>query len=61
VLCLNWINALQSRIAQFKEHRIGYLLPGSGEPVKHVLGAGKARYEIDPIVFRRCLAQLESC
>lgn len=61
VLCLNWINALQSRIAQFKEQRIGYLLPRDGEPVKHVLGAAKASYEIDPVVFRRCLAELESC
>lgn len=60
VLCLNWINALQSRIAQLKEQRIGYLLPDHGAPVKHVLGAGKASYQIDPIVFRRCLAQLES-
>jgi|GEM_PF-2712299 len=60
VFCLNWINALQSRIAQLKEQRIGYLLPDNGA-VKHVLGAGKASYRIDPIVFRRCLAQLESC
>lgn len=60
VLCLNWINALQSRIAQLKEQRIGYLLPDHGAPVTHVLGAGKASYRIDPIVFQRCLAQLES-
>lgn len=60
VLCLNWINALQSRIAQLKEQRIGYLLPRNGEPVKHVLGAGKASYQIDPVVFRQCLAELES-
>jgi hypothetical protein len=61
VFCLNWINALQSRIAQLREQRIGYLLPDNGEAVKHVLGAGKTSYHIDPIVFRRCLAQLESC
>jgi hypothetical protein len=60
VLCLNWINALQSRIAQLREQRIGYLLPRDGAPVTHVLGAGKTSYEIDPIVFQRCLAQLES-
>ena len=61
VFCLNWINALQSRIAQLKEQRIGYLLPDHGAPVTHVLGADKASYHIDPVVFRRCLAQLESC
>lgn len=60
VLCLNWINALQSRIAQLKEQRIGYLLPAHGAPVTHLPGAGKASYQIDPNVFRRCLSQLES-
>lgn len=60
VLCLNWINALQSRIAQVKEQRIGYLLPDHGAPVMHVVGAGKASYRVDPEVFRRCLSQLES-
>ena len=60
VLCLNWINGLQSRIAQLKQQRVGYLLPSDGIPVKFVEGASLKTYHIDPQQFRTCLRKLRS-
>jgi capsular polysaccharide biosynthesis protein len=60
VFCLNWINGLQSRIAQLKQHRVGYLLPSNGVPVKYVEGAPLQSYHIDPQQFRKCLRVLLS-
>ena len=57
-LCLNWINTCQSRIAQLKRQRVGYLLPSDGNPVKYDDGAPSADYHVDPTTFRRCLATL---
>lgn len=58
VLCLNWINGLQSRIAQLKGQRVGYLLPSDGTPVKYVEGAALKTYHIDPDRFQECLRKL---
>lgn len=58
VLCLNWINGLQSRIAQLKQQRVGYLLPSDGVPVKYVEGASLKSYHIDPVQFRQCVRAL---
>lgn len=58
VLCLNWINGLQSRIAQLKQHRVGYLLPSNGVPVKFVDGVPLQTYHIDPRQFRACIRTL---
>lgn len=60
VFCLNWINGLQSRIAQLKQQRVGYLLPSDGVPVKYVEGASPESYHIDPHVFRKCVRALLS-
>jgi capsular polysaccharide biosynthesis protein len=60
VFCLNWINGLQSRIAQLKQQRVGYLLPSNGVPVKFVEGAPRRSYRIDPQQFRKCLRVLLS-
>jgi hypothetical protein len=52
VLCLNWINELQSRIARLKSHSVGYLLPSNGKAVRFIPGAPRATYHIDPHAFR---------
>ncbi len=48
VLCLNWINPLQSRIAHLKRQHVGYLLSSEGMPIKYVHGASRVSYRIDP-------------
>lgn len=58
VLCLNWINPLQSWIAQLKRQSVGYLLPSDGAPVTYVLGSPRREYRIDPDAFRACLRRL---
>jgi hypothetical protein len=62
VLCLNWINGLQSRIAQLNRQQVGYLLPSEGAPitapVRSVRGASAVSYHIDPQRFRACLRAL---
>lgn len=58
VLCLNWINGMQSRIAQLKGQDVGYILPSDGVAVKYVPGAAPVDYPIDAQAFRRCLRQL---
>lgn len=58
LLCLNWINGLQSRIAELKRQRVGYLLPSSGTPVTYRLGAAAANYHIEPDRFRQCVRVL---
>ena len=58
VLCLNWINGMQSRIAQLKRQDVGYILPSDGVAVKYVPGAAPVDYHIDEQAFRRCLRQL---
>lgn len=60
VFCLNWINGLQSRIAQLKQQRVGYLLPSNGVPMRYVEGAPLQSYHIDPQRFRMCLRVLLS-
>jgi capsular polysaccharide biosynthesis protein len=58
VFCLNWLVGVQSRIAELKQHRIGYLLPSDGVPVKYVQGAPLQIYHIDPERFRKYLRKL---
>lgn len=58
VLCLNWINAMQSRIAQLRRQRVGYLLPDDGAPVLFSSGAPARTYHIDPKTFRTYLRML---
>jgi capsular polysaccharide biosynthesis protein len=60
VLCLNMVTGLQSRIAELKRQRVGYLLPSGGEAVTHKFGDPPSSYHIDPQQFRayvrECLA-----
>jgi hypothetical protein len=62
VLCLNWINGLQSRIAQLNRQQVGYLLSSEDAPVKapvkFVRGDKAVSYYIDPERFRSCLRAL---
>ena len=57
VIALNWINGCQSRIARFRHHRIGYLLPASGREVLFEPAAGRQHYAIDPDEFRMKLRE----
>jgi len=52
VMGLNWIVDVQSRIANFKQHDIGYLLAPDGVPRTHTLAEGVQDYTIDPEAFR---------
>jgi len=52
VLCLNMVTGLQTRIAELKRQRVGYLLPSSGEAVMYRFGAPRKSYHIDPQQFR---------
>lgn len=53
VVSLNWINAIQSRIAQVRGHDIGYILPEGGEAVAYERSLPRRRcYEISPHAFR---------
>jgi hypothetical protein len=58
VLCINWINGVQSRIAQLRRHQVGYLLPSDGVPVEYARGAPLRAYHVDPQIFRRCVRTL---
>lgn len=58
VVALNWINAIQSRIARLRGHRIGYLLPTSGTEVVFTPDAPLQHYEIDPSRFRASLREV---
>jgi Glycosyltransferase 61 len=60
VFCLNWINGLQSRIAELKQQRVAYLLPSDGVPVKFVEHGALQTYHIDPLRFRQYLRKLLS-
>lgn len=47
IVCLNWIDDIQSRIAALREQPIGYILPDDG-PLLHVLNDHSQRlYKID--------------
>jgi len=57
VVALNWMNSYQSRIARFRGHRVGFLLPTSGAAVMYEYGAPMQRYAIDPDAFRAMLRE----
>lgn len=59
VIALNWVNALQSRIGQLREQRIGYLLPVTGVPVLFRRDREEPEaYEIAEDLFERRLAEI---
>lgn len=55
VLALNWIVDVQSRIANFRGHDVGYLLPDDGQPRRFTIGGGQQPFSIDVGEFRRRL------
>ena len=57
VIALNWLNAVQSRIARLKGHRIGYVLPTSGAEVLLSPDGSVQHYSIDPATFRSRLRE----
>lgn len=61
VVSLNWINAIQSRIAQVRGHDIGYILPEGGEAVAYDRNLPRhRRYQISPHAFRRAIEDVEA-
>lgn len=58
VICLNWLNKLQGRIAHLRHQHVGYIFPASGEPTKIAQGqTSQQSYSIDPTRFARFLRQ----
>jgi O-antigen biosynthesis protein WbqL len=55
VICLNWIVEVQSRIANFRQQSVGYLLPPDGEPRLFARDGRMIKYEIDPEHLRLAL------
>jgi O-antigen biosynthesis protein WbqL len=53
VVALNWIVDVQSRIANFRGHEVGYVLPDDGQPRKYTIGGGQQPFTIDLAEFRR--------
>ena len=57
VISLNWINDVQSRIAQLRRQHLAFLLPSTGRPVLWSEKAAPQGYRIDPLRFEQCLRQ----
>ncbi len=55
VVCLNWISEVQSRIANYRGHRVGYILPSDGISRLFDLEGKFHEYHIDPDEFRSTL------
>ncbi|WP_297513986.1 DUF563 domain-containing protein [uncultured Caulobacter sp.] len=57
VVSLNWVTDVQSRIANFRGHDVGYILPTDGRPrLFSVEAQVNQPFTIDPADFRRKLA-----
>lgn len=57
VVSLNWVNEVQSRIAHFRRHDLGYILPTDGQARLFSVGPrANQPFTIDPVDFRRKLA-----
>lgn len=56
VVSLNWVVEVQSRIAHFRRHDIGYILPTDGQPRLFTIEPqANQPFTIDPAAFRRKL------
>jgi O-antigen biosynthesis protein WbqL len=51
VVALNWIGDTQSRLTNFREQDVGYILPDDGEPRVFHMERALQRYRIDPAEF----------
>ncbi len=57
VVSLNWLVEVQSRIANFRRHDVGYILPADGQArLFSVEAQANQPFTIDPVDFRRKLA-----
>ena len=57
VVSLNWLVEVQSRIANFRRHDIGYILPADGQArLYSVAPQANQPFTVDPDEFRRKLA-----
>lgn len=56
VVSLNWLVEVQSRIANFRRHDVGYILPDDGRARLHSIEPRKQPFRIDPEDFRRKLS-----
>ena len=56
VVSLNWLVEVQSRIANFRRHDVGYILPDDGEARLYSIEPRKQPFRIDPEDFRRKLS-----
>lgn len=56
VVAINWIGDTQSRIANFREQDIGYVLPDDGQPRVFHQERTLQRFRVDPVEFRDKLA-----
>ncbi|PZR32930.1 DUF563 domain-containing protein [Caulobacter segnis] len=56
VVSLNWLVEVQSRIANFRRHDVGYILPDDGEARLYSIEPRKQPFRIDPDSFRRKLS-----
>jgi O-antigen biosynthesis protein WbqL len=57
VIALNWINSVQSRIANLMGHRVGYILPPDGQPRLFRNDGAVETYTIDAHQLRNRLAE----
>jgi O-antigen biosynthesis protein WbqL len=56
VVSMNWLVEVQSRIANFRRHDVGYILPADGEARLYTITPQKNQpFTIDPDEFRRKL------
>jgi O-antigen biosynthesis protein WbqL len=56
VVSLNWLVEVQSRIANFRRHDVGYILPADGEARLYTIAPQENQpFTIDPDEFRRKL------
>ncbi len=56
VVSLNWLVEVQSRIANFRRHDVGYILPSDGEARLYSVEPQKQPFSIDAADFRRKLS-----
>lgn len=52
VMSLNWLVDVQSRIANFRKHDVGYILPADGRARLHAEEQQSQPFTIDPVAFR---------
>jgi capsular polysaccharide biosynthesis protein len=57
VICFNWITDVQSRIANFRSQKVGYILADDNLPRVFPLEGGFVSYSVNPARFRKALIE----